>query len=120
MARRSGNDWAALIGGIAQLAVAGGVAYAVVKDRENGIEALLAQPAEEAIQTLVRDIPGMDTETWETFFQYLERKAQVDRRAQHLLYFSVDVRRVTLSIEQLLVSPLPQARSVLNSTVNMI
>lgn len=120
MSRRNENDWATILGGIAQLAIVGGAAYTIYKAREAFIDQLLTQPTDEAVQLLIREVPQMDNDTWDNFFKYFHHKAETSDYALNLLSFAIDVHKISVSIEQLLTKPLSHAHAVLSSTVQFM
>lgn len=117
MSRRSRTDWTTILGGIAQLAIAGGMAYAVHKARESFIDQLLALPTDEAVQFLIQEVPQMNEDAWNTFARHLRPRAEISNYARKLLHFAVEVRKVSLSVDYLLAKSLSQARAILSSTV---
>jgi len=94
-------------------AVVGGVAYAVSKDMDNGINQLLKAPEDEAIPALSDMIPRMDQDNWSLFYNNLSARTQSSDYAQGLLVFSVCVRNTMNEIEQLLSYSVQEAFSII-------
>lgn len=117
VSRRSNTNWASILGGIAELVIAGGAAYAIYKARESVIDQLLNLPTDKAVTLLLQMVPQLDEDSWDTFATHLRSKAETSLQALRLLLFAVEVRKVSQSIDYLLAKSLSQARAVLSSTV---
>lgn len=111
------NDWTNLLGGVAQLSVVGNVADAIIKTRDAFINQILAQPIQHAVQFLIREVPRMEQETWQIFFQHFHQRAEQSDYAFKLLLFADNVHTISLTVQQLVLRPVPQAKAVLDSSV---
>ncbi|OQW91110.1 MAG: hypothetical protein BWK78_05485 [Thiotrichaceae bacterium IS1] len=111
------SDWGDIFAGLAELAVGaavvGGVACAVSSSMDKGIDQLVKTSEEEAIPELADQVPRMDNDTWNLFYDRLTVKAQHNDYARGLLAFSICVRRSMAEIEQLLSYSIQEALSII-------
>lgn len=111
------SDWGDFFTGVAELAVGaaviGSVAYAISNDIDKSIDQLIQIPEERAVPTLADQVPRMDNDAWNLFYERLSVKAQHSVYAGGLLAFSVCVRRSMNEIEQLLSYSIQEAFSII-------
>ncbi len=81
-----------IIGDIAAGTAVGYIAYKETETIVEWTDALVQASEDEAVDAIVKNVPQMDNDTWNVFYNYLSEKAQYDEYSNALRNFSLRVR----------------------------
>lgn len=104
MAKQGAGGWE-IVGGLIGVGLVAGLAYTLHAKMQEAIEALLAQPFEDALESLAASVPAMEDDIWQIFASELRSRAQQSSKAGRLFLFADDVRQTAPHIRRLLYLP---------------